>query len=490
MLSFIEGIIVAAKRNGATPALITGNRSISYSELLDSIARISNHFASRGLAPRSKVFINIADPDLRLIVMIAAMHCGLIPFALLDIGDLKDEVDHDFVVGSAALQVPDLAPDIIVDQSVMAGRLSDGVLRDFPDRSDDEILFIGSTTGSTGRRKLLAETSGSFRIRSERTGLIPGVGIRGGHVPLEWTCDDRFLCTLGDVTYAGVSTVLSALTAGGTNVRMSRDPLDSLRLINLFGVTWILTTPGTIAELMDRMDEHGLHCPSVERIMLVGSLFGTPLVSRIEGHFDAEIYVAYGASEIGGIATGAVTAADFTFGYVGQLSPNVKLVTAGSRDDPAPLVIVRDPETYVPYYAKGKAVPSNETFYTLPDLGYTDGLSVYLVGRDDEVYNINGNKTAFSTIDRDLRTMPGVKDVAVVSASPIGDPLGLVIGIVATDAPDVPALAARVCQTVNAPSARSHIHLFRIDKVPRNAFGKTDRNHLIEAFRQASPDKK
>jgi len=102
--------VVAAERNAAAPALITGARSISYGELLNMIARVSNHLLDRGLPSRAKLFINIGDPDLRLIVTIAALHAGLIPFALMDIGDLKDEVDHDVIVGAAVLQLPSWPP--------------------------------------------------------------------------------------------------------------------------------------------------------------------------------------------------------------------------------------------------------------------------------------------------------------------------------------------------------------------------------------------
>ena len=131
MLSVVRGIAVAAERNSAAPALMTGNRIITFAELVDTVARISNHFVDRKLPERSKLFINVADPDLRLIVMIAAMHCGMVPFALLEIGDLKDEVDYDFIVGAAMPRVPSLTPDIMIDQAVLAGRLSDGKLREF-----------------------------------------------------------------------------------------------------------------------------------------------------------------------------------------------------------------------------------------------------------------------------------------------------------------------------------------------------------------------
>ena len=178
MLSVVEGIAAAAGRNPAAPALITGNRSIAYGELLDALARVSNHFVGRGLPPRAKLFLNIGDPDLRLIVTIAAMHAGFIPFVLLEIGALAEQVDYDFVVGAAVPHLPDLACDLTIDQSVIGGKLSDGRLREFPEQPDDAILLIGATSGSTGRPKLLAETYGRFRRRARRVVPCPARAIR------------------------------------------------------------------------------------------------------------------------------------------------------------------------------------------------------------------------------------------------------------------------------------------------------------------------
>ena len=490
MLSVIQGIVVAAERNAAAPALITGARSISYGELLNMIARVSNHLLDRGLPSRAKLFINIGDPDLRLIVTIAALHAGLIPFALMDIGDLKDEVDHDAIVGAAVLQLPELAPDLVIDQSVLAGRLSDGKLRDLPDRPDGDILFVGSTTGTTGRAKLIAETWGSLRHKTVLRDLVPGVGDRAPPKFSGVSCDDRILVTFGDVTYAGVSSALQVLSAGATSVRAARDSLECLKLINIFGVTAVGTTPGTLADLMDRMDEHRIRCQSVRRITLVGSLFDAVLVERIERHFEATIAVVYGASEVGRISSDTVTSSSFRFGYVGELFPEAKLITAGTRDDPAPVVVVRNSDTYVPYYAKGQVVPSDQAFYTLPDLGYAEGTRLYLVGRDDEVYNISGNKIAFSAIDQDLRSQPGVTDVALVGGAQVGDPSGLIVAVVGESRLDLATLLARVCAIVKAPGAAEHIHLFVIDAVPRNAFGKIDRKRVAEAYlRQARQSK-
>jgi long-chain acyl-CoA synthetase len=480
LFEVIAGIRAAAKANSAAPALITGGRAISYGELIDMIARISNYLADRGLKPRAKVFINVADPDLRLIVMLSAIHCGLVPFALLDIGDLGPEVDYDYVIAAPAAQAPDLTADIVLDPSVLMGRLSDRTLREFGEPGDDAILFIGSTTGTTGRRKLIAETWGSWRGKARQRGAVPGERDTAGPEWMRMARGARVLFALGDVTYIGVASAQHLLTVGAAFVRMSRDRAECLASINTIGVTWITITPGILAELMNGMDSAGIACPSVKRILLVGMLFDRALVKRVEEHFPAaDVVVSYGTTEIGGIATAKISSRTFEYGFVGELFPGVKLVTAGTRSEPAPLVVALNRATFVPYYSQGRTVPASEAFYTLPDLGFVEHGSVYLAGRDDEVLNFDGNKTAYSAIEEALRADGGIRDVAIASAAPLGDAAGLVIGIVADRDLDLGALARRVAAVVKSPRVADHVRIFRTDAIPRNAFGKMDRAALI-----------
>jgi hypothetical protein len=83
-----------------------------------------------------------------------------------------------------------------------------------------------------------------------------------------------------------------------------------------------------------------------------------------------------------------------------------------------------------------------------------------------------------------------VSEAAVVSGNAIGDPLGLVIGVAAASDVDLKPLHDRVLEIAEAKQARDRIHLFRLEAIPRNAFGKTDRNGVIAAYLRsaAEPD--
>jgi acyl-coenzyme A synthetase/AMP-(fatty) acid ligase len=489
VLFIVKGIQDRARENGGAPALITGSRSLSYAQLLETIARIAHFFLRSGIPRGSKLFINIADADLRLIVCVAAMHCRLVPFILLDIGDLGDEVDYDYVIGAPILQHNDLAPDIVIEPAALASS-ADSLLPDVGDGADDDLLFVSATTGTTGRRKLVAETWRTYRNRVCGRGDIPGITDPRMPEALRWSSRDRLLYTMGDVTSAGAGMALCTLGAGAAHIRTSRDAHEALRLINTYGVNWLVTTPGTLAELMNGMDRHGVRCESVKRIVVGGSLFEPALVERIAAHFEADLFVAYGSTEVGLVSVGKITPETYRFGDAGDVAPGLQLLSAGSRAEPAPLVIVRRKDHHLPYYVGGRIVPSDDQFYTMPDLGYAEGTRIFVIGRDDEVYSYNGNKTAFSLIDRALRRFPGVADVAVVSGNAIGDPLGLVIGVLAAADVELRPLHARVLEVAEAQGAGDSIRLFRLEAIPRNAFGKTDRGGVVAAYLRSTAQPK
>src|SRR5262245_6718260 len=148
MLSVVAGIKNVAEIDPFFPALVAGPRVISYGDLLAAIARVSNHLADRGLRPGTKVFLTAGDPDVRLIVSIACLHCRLIPFILKEIGDLNDECDIDLVIGTGGAHEAAPRADILLDNALIVGTAA-ADLRDFGGGADGDVVFVASTTGTT-----------------------------------------------------------------------------------------------------------------------------------------------------------------------------------------------------------------------------------------------------------------------------------------------------------------------------------------------------
>jgi acyl-coenzyme A synthetase/AMP-(fatty) acid ligase len=288
--------------------------------------------------------------------------------------------------------------------------------------------------------------------------------------------------TIGDVTLYGFTISHQVLLAGGAIARKVQKMRENLSVASRYSVNKMIATPIALERMMDVMDSDGVRLPSLKQISITGSLFHAGLIERMERMFSAEIVVAYGSSEAGGISRGAVTSAKYRAGYVGELMPGVKLVSSGTPDNPGPLTILNDRERVASYYSRGQVIPDNQPFYALPDLGYVDGGSLYLVGRDDEVYNVSGNKIAFSRIESVVRGVPGVRDAAVCSGSGLGDPIALMIAVVVEGAFDPRAIAAPVVTMSRLPRIESHLKVFPVNEIPRNDMGKVDRQGVMRAY--------
>ncbi len=471
MFDIVDSIRTMAAKNRYAPAFITPNVYMTHGDLIDRIACLSNYLADRKVPRRSKVYLNTTDPALRLVAMMACLHYGLIPFVVLDISNVGDDVDYDFVIGSAMPQDPTMKNDLIIDQSVFEGKLADTTLREFPDIGPDELLFVGTTTGTTGRKKMLAQMYGRWLTRNQDQ--------------RNYAADDRVMYTIGDVTQYGFVIACHTLRAGGAVVRRGQTVADNLKTMAKYSVNKLITTPSALDRMMDVMDKMAIRLPSLKWISLTGSLFSEALVRRTEKYFDAELHVGYGSSEVGRISAGTIKSSTFRTGYVGELWPNVRIMSSGTPDNPAPFTIVNDQTRFTNYYSKGKIIKDERKLYTLPDLGYLDGYSLYLVGRDDEVFNVSGNKVPFSRIEAAVRTIPKVADAAVVGGTAAGDPLALIVAVVGDVDPDV--VVKTVVGAVKLAIVAPHVRVVQVPEIARNEMGKTDRGAIVEAYLATVP---
>jgi len=303
MLQLFDAIGKHAARNSAAPAICGTTHVLSFSELANVIARLCVCFDDNGLAPGMKVYVNIRDGDLRLIVHLACIHFGAVPFMVHTPGQVPGQVDHQAVIGAGDPIDPKLDDTFEITERIFApGTMPLSVWGGHP-RADSDLLLVATTSGTTGLWKLIAETVGHFSFQIDKSHDF-GIG-------------DRVAVMMGELALINFRTVARALYSGATIVRASLEPLVCLKQINLFVINKLILAPKTLERLMDAMDEHSIECPSLKSITVSGSLFTRQLLERAETMFDAEFVVLYGSAEVGGIASARVESGDFDAGFVG-----------------------------------------------------------------------------------------------------------------------------------------------------------------------------
>src|SRR5262245_66251290 len=77
--SFLDPIRRRAAENPIAPALMGLAGRLTFGELVAAVTRVANHFDDRRLPRFGKVLLNVTNPDLRLVIFLAAIEYGLIP---------------------------------------------------------------------------------------------------------------------------------------------------------------------------------------------------------------------------------------------------------------------------------------------------------------------------------------------------------------------------------------------------------------------------
>ncbi|MDF2370466.1 MAG: class I adenylate-forming enzyme family protein [Rhizobiaceae bacterium] len=475
MMDIVRNINAMSSENALAPAMLSPDSYVPYGDLSERIAIVSNYFVMRRLERHARVYVNIADSDLRSIVMLAAMNCGLVPVLLSSVSGLAQDVEFDYVVGGSDPLDPSIRPDLVIDDTVLEGKLADKTISEFSAREPEELLFIVGTSGTTGEKKLIANSVGLINYRA-------AISIEHDYDPGE-----RVMTTIGGATTYSFMSLYQVLSKKACFVRPHPDPERCLKMINAYEINTIRTSAGTLLKYLDVMEQGHILCPSVKKLIIAGSLFPRALVRRAEAMFDAAIHVAYGTSETGGIATGRIDSETFETGYVGEINPNISLIYKGTETgDPSELAIVNEPALVVSRYVDGKSIGNDSKVYRLPDLGYVRGNKLYISGRDDEVYNFSGNKIAFSRIEAAVRQQADPADIGIVSTLADVDPYGLVIALVKPRVADLDRVRDEICSTLKLESARDHLRFFSVDAIPLNASGKIDRTKVRQLLDQGA----
>jgi acyl-CoA synthetase (AMP-forming)/AMP-acid ligase II len=277
----------AATQAPAQVAVVTGEESPTYADLLDDARRVAASLRARGVERFA-----VVEPDaarvLRLLAgaaLAGVEACQYQPdITPAELAEQAPALGHQLVVTRRGDLVGDLTP---VDPDALLG---DERLELAADALDDPQPLMIRTTGTTGRPKAARH---DWRVLARTVDRV-----RPRH-------DQRWLLAYGPQQFAGVQVLQHVVAAQATLVApFPRQPRDGLRALLEDGVTCVSATPTYWRFLLAEARSLGAELPALEQITLGGEASPPDLLAELEQLFPhTRISHVYASTEFGSIAS-------------------------------------------------------------------------------------------------------------------------------------------------------------------------------------------
>jgi O-succinylbenzoic acid--CoA ligase len=441
----------------AAPALLFPRGSWTYAELAALTHRGSAYLTAQGLVAGDIAAIAGNATELS----IAAVACSAVDITLLPLDPLSAEARWPALqaLGGSRLKRTSPLP------SELPNANSKSTHRD----NSNNIALVISTSGSEGAPKAVMLTHAN---------LDAAASASNGRLPL--APGDIWMDCLPLVHIGGMSILYRCMRAGATVLlHEGFDAATVWRDLLAHPVTHISLVPAMLARLLDVAAD--APPPATLRYVLVGgAALSGPLFKR--AHVAGwPICPTWGMSECTAqAATLLRPGGDWQEGMVGTLLPGFAV-----RIDNGGRIQLRGPQVMAGYLNPEQRLGDglDNGWLSTADLGHiaTDG-EITILGRADDVLISGGVNIHPLEVESQLAACPGVSDVAVTAVSdPIwGDSLvALIVGI-------ADAEAVRDWSRKHLASAQQPRHVIQIERLPRNAMGKLERNALRALVRKAA----
>lgn len=322
----------------------------------------------------------------------------------------------------------------------------EGALDDLarPSRSSQDQVWVRLLTGgSTGPPKMYSKTVGN---------LLGEVEFWCSKLAV--SSDDVVLATVSPLhIYGLIHSVLVPLLGGCRVVRATPFlPGEVEDLAGRYGATILASAPAHLRAIqMSRV-----RLPRVRLVLSSGSMLPEGTAVSLERRLGAPVVEIYGSTESGAIACRCRAMGEEHF-Y--PLSP-VECTVRGE------VLRVRSP-----FVSPGLATDL-QGWYEMPDRVFSQGTSGFaLAGRQDDIVKIGGKRVDLNDLERRVRALAHVEDVAV-QAVPSDGAREVDIGILVVTTKGLPELRALVNEALGAIVRPRWVQ--SAQSIPRTQTGKLD----------------
>ncbi len=495
------------------PAIICGERTLSYAELDRQSNHLAAHLQAAGLRRHDTALVQLPNSAEFYVSFFALLKLGVVPVNALFSHQRQEmlayarQIQPRLLIASRRhglfandhflAELRDVAPAL--STVVLEGEAGANVLslqaclqpRDEPFEATPtagaEVAFFQLSGGSTGTPKLIPRTHNdyyySLRRSVELCGLSPAT---------------RFLCALPAPHNYTMSSpgALGVFIAGGCVVMAADpEPLSCFALIERHAIDWVPLVPPAVALWLRAAPEHRQRLASLKVLQVGGANFSEALARRVPEELGCRLQQVFGMAE--GLVNYTRLDDDSERVFTTQGCPmsaddEVRVLDEEGRAVPLGepgMLATRGPYTFRGYYLapeQNAQVFDAEGFYYSGDVVQQDADGyLKVVGRVKDVINRGGEKIAAEEVENLLLHHPAVTHVALVA---IPDEL---MGekscacVVASDAALKPSDLRKYLRAQGVADYKLPDRFQFMAELPLTAVGKINKKQLRDTLRTA-----
>ncbi|WP_158970097.1 class I adenylate-forming enzyme family protein [Chachezhania sediminis] len=495
-LDFGAALQANARRNGQVPAVVLDDRTVSWAEFGDMVARVSGQLKALGIG-RGDFVASLSENSVEHVLL----YC-----AVVSAGACIVPLPFSATPEALARMVADSAPKLLFASPTQAGVAATLRARKVEDLAGlmdwaaavepaapaeikpDDLFNIIYSSGTTGQPKGIVH---DHRFRSRQLSRITRFGLTG---------DDRLVISTPIYSNTTLFGMLPTLALGGTLIVMAKfSTVGFLELSRRLKPDFAVLVPVQFMRLMAEPTFDDYDLSSYRGKFSTSAPLPGPLIAQVMNRWPGNLVEVYGMTE-GGIST-ALNCEAFPdkWDTVGRPGDGVDMRIIDEQDKELPAgsygeVVGRAPSMMQAYHNLPQVTadlrwisPEGLDFIRTGDMGrFDEDGFLHLLDRRKDMIISGGFNIYASDLEAVLRDHPDVTDAAVIAipSDEWGEtPLGLVVLRDGADA-DAQAIRSWANERLGKTQRLSAIELK--DDLPRSEIGKILKRDLRAPYWSAT----
>ncbi|MFO1281622.1 MAG: fatty acid--CoA ligase family protein [Burkholderiales bacterium] len=474
-----------ARQSASATAWIDAGGEVGHEQAQALAGAFARWYRAQRRATDETVALSIADERRHLVASVALLALG-VPQVTLPTNEprpMREELVRRLGVryllaDQPGYELPGCQTIVVPMAAYAPGAAGSAPIEAERADADTPAIYL-SSSGTTGRAKILAYTQRAIAARAAAIGAVEGFGP-----------GERIVVPASVQTFAGKTTRLYALLEGAASVlhdpRATDDTIvssfirhrASILHLTVLQATGLAAAPGTAPSL-----------PAHARVFVGATRLPAGLRVAFEQRVGGRIFDRYGATEVGLIATTCPRGDEGVPDAVGRLLGDAQLEVVDADGEPLPAGRIGEFRLRTPWMTTGYVddpVATSQRYrdgwFCPGDFGaITPEGVVRFLGRTDDMMSLAGIKIYPVEIERVLDTHPAVRAAAAFPArSPLfGEIPFAAVELHEDSGADAPSLLAYARERLGERAPR---RILVLDALPRNSAGKIVKSALAARF--------